>query len=174
MEIDARGNYVSPGRIDSMDMDDNDVKSALTRPSVSIGTDSYAIVDKGELALVHPRTYGTFPRVIGKYVRDEKVLTLPEALRQMTSLPAVRLGLSQRGEIPKGAFDAVIFDYDAIEDMATYDNASVPPRGISQILVSSVVVFDHGKSTGARPGHIIRGPGYCASNFSAGASCQNP
>ena len=145
-------------------MSEDDVRTALKLPWVTIGTDAYSFDAKGELAQDHPRAFGTFPRVIGKYARDEKVLTLPDAIRKMTSLPAARLGLTDRGLIRVGLWaDAVVFDYDHIRDKATFQEPEAPPEGISQVLVNGVVVVDNGKSTGARPGQVIYDPGYSPS-----------
>jgi N-acyl-D-amino-acid deacylase len=145
-------------------MSEEDVKWALQRPWTSIGSDAGAALTPGSadvLGLPHPRSYGTFPRVLGKYVRDEKVLTLTEAVRKMTSWPATRMRLDRRGVIREGAWaDITIFDLDRVSDQATYDEPVLFPVGIEYVLVNGeVVIEDGGTHTGARPGHVLYGPG---------------
>ena len=145
-------------------MSEEDVKWALQRPWTSIGSDAGAALTPGSadvLGLPHPRSYGTFPRVLGKYVRDEQVLTLTEAVRKMTSWPATRMRLDRRGVIREGAWaDITIFDLDRVSDQATYDEPVLFPVGIEYVLVNGeVVIEDGGTHTGARPGHVLYGPG---------------
>ena len=145
-------------------MSEEDVKWALQRPWTSIGSDAGAALTPGSadvLGLPHPRSYGTFPRVLGKYVRDEQVLTLAEAVRKMTSWPATRMRLDRRGVIREGAWaDITIFDLDRVSDRATYDEPVLFPVGIEYVLVNGeVVIEDGGTHTGARPGHVLYGPG---------------
>jgi len=145
-------------------MSEEDVKWALQRPWTSIGSDAGAALTPGSadvLGLPHPRSYGTFPRVLGKYVRDEQVLTLAEAVRKMTSWPATRMRLDRRGVIREGAWaDITIFDLDRVSDQATYDEPVLFPVGIEYVLVNGeVVIEDGGTHTGARPGHVLYGPG---------------
>jgi N-acyl-D-amino-acid deacylase len=145
-------------------MSEDDVQRALQRPWMSIGSDAGAALSPGDadvLGLPHPRSYGTFPRVLGKYVRDERVLTLPEAIRKMTSWPATRMRLERRGVIQEGAWaDITIFDLDRVSDRATYDEPVLFPEGIEYVLVNGeVVIEDGGTHTGARPGHVLYGPG---------------
>jgi N-acyl-D-aspartate/D-glutamate deacylase len=105
---------------------------------------------------VHPRAFGTFPRIYAKYVREEHVLTLEDAVRKMTSLPADMLGLSDRGRIAPGmAADIVIFDPDKIQDTATYAKPAVYPTGIDLVLVNGTVAVDHGTSTGELSGEVL-------------------
>lgn len=145
-------------------MSEDDVQWALQRPWTSIGSDAGAAMSPGVtdgLGLPHPRSYGTFPRVLGRYVRDLGVLSLEEAIRKMTSWPATRMRLERRGVIREGAWaDITIFDLDRIQDLATYDEPVLFPEGIEMVLVNGVVVIeDGGRHTGARPGHVLYGAG---------------
>jgi len=144
-------------------MSEQDVETALKFPWTSIGSDSGAAVKLGqidEIGLPHPRAYGNFPRLIAHYVRDQKVLSLPEAIRKMTSWPATRYRLAGRGLIKEGCWaDVVIFDYDKIQDRATYEQPLLTPTGIDYVLVNGQVVVDQGKHTGAKPGMVLYGPG---------------
>ena len=104
----------------------------------------------------HPRSYGTFPRVLGRYVRDEKVLTLEEAVKKMTSITAERFGLADRGVICEGAWaDLVLFDPQTVADRATFTDPHQYPVGIPCVIVSGVVVIDQGQHTGALPGQVL-------------------
>jgi len=145
-------------------MSEDDVRWALQRPWTSIGSDAGAALTPGEpdvLGLPHPRSYGTFPRVLGRYVRDEGILTLEDAVRKMTSWPATRMRLARRGVLRAGAWaDITVFDLERIQDRATYDAPTLFPVGIEYVLVNGVVVIeDGGTHTGARPGHVLYGPG---------------
>lgn len=145
-------------------MSEQDIETALKFPWTSIGSDAgTALMPGGDdaLGLPHPRSYGNFPRVIARYVREKHVLTLEEAIRKMTSWPATRMRMEDRGVIREGVWaDAVVFDYEKIQDRSTYERPDVPPDGIEYVLVNGRVVIDHGRHTGARPGKIIYGPGY--------------
>jgi N-acyl-D-aspartate/D-glutamate deacylase len=104
----------------------------------------------------HPRAYGTFPRILGKYVRDEQILFVQEAIRKMTSLPAARLGLSDRGLLKKGmAADIVVFDPENVIDKATYTKPHQYPEGINYVIVNGTIVVNDGKHTGAKPGRAL-------------------
>jgi N-acyl-D-aspartate/D-glutamate deacylase len=153
-------------------MSEQDVITALKFPWTSIGSDAGASVNPtalDTLGLGHPRGYGNFPRLIARYVREKRVLSLEQAIRKMTSWPATRMRLNARGVIKEGAWaDVVIFDYDTIQDRATYEKPFVYPVGIDYVLVNGQVVIDHGKHTGARPGHVIYGPGRTTSNGATG------
>lgn len=145
-------------------MSEDDVQWALQRPWVSIGSDAGAALAPGVmdgLGLPHPRSYGTFPRVLARYVRDLGTLTLEEAVRKMTSWPATRMRLERRGVLREGAWaDITVFDLERMDDRATYDEPVLFPRGIEFVLVNGVVVIeDGGTHTGARPGHVLYGPG---------------
>jgi len=141
-------------------MDENDLKTALRYPWVSIGSDAAAAEKLGEmdaLGLPHPRAYGTFPRIIAEYVRKQNVLTLEDAIRKMTSWPATRMRLSDRGVIREGAYaDITIFDYEKIEDRATWERPTALPEGIEYVIVNGEVVLEHGRHTGAKPGKVLR------------------
>ncbi len=106
----------------------------------------------------HPRSYGTFPRVLGHYVRERKVLKLEEAVRKMTSFPARRLGLNDRGSIREGMkADIVVFDPARVRDTATLDNPKQYPEGIQIVIVNGEIVFENGAMTAARPGRVLYG-----------------
>jgi N-acyl-D-aspartate/D-glutamate deacylase len=144
-------------------MSEDDIRTALGFPWTSIGSDAGAALAVGGadlLGLPHPRSYGTFPRVIAKYVRDDGTISLPEAIRKMSGWPAARMRLAQRGLLREGFWaDVVVFDYDTIRDAATYDDPTADPEGIDWVLVNGVVVVEQGKHTGARPGAVLYGPG---------------
>ncbi len=140
-------------------MSEDDVKFVMQVPWVSIGSDGSAL-NLNYPGKPHPRSFGTNPRVLGKYTRDERVLTLPDAIRKMTSMPAQVLGLKDRGLLREGYWaDVVVFDPDRVADMATYDNPKQYPKGIDYVLVNGAVVIDNGNHTGARPGRVVYGPG---------------
>ncbi|RPJ69657.1 MAG: D-aminoacylase [Acidobacteria bacterium] len=139
-------------------MDEADVRTAMTYPWVSVGSDAQAYDAATAQGRPHPRGYGTFPRIIARYVREARVLTLENAVRRMTSLPAGKLHLAGRGVLAEGAFaDLVLFDYDRIEDTATYQQPHQYPKGIPYVIVNGQLVVDKGEHTGARPGRVIRG-----------------
>jgi len=144
-------------------MGEDDIDTALRFPWTSIGSDAGAVVRVGEpddTGLPHPRSFGNFPRVIARYVKERHVLTLPEAIRKMTGWPATRMRLANRGTIAVGNWaDVTIFDYDALQDRATYEKPMEFPVGIEWVLVNGVVTIDHGKHTGAKAGQALRGPG---------------
>jgi len=143
-------------------MSEDDVRTGLAAPFVSIGTDSAAIRHEGPLAQgqPHPRSYGTFPRVLGHYVRETRLLTLEEAVRRMTSLAAEQFQIRDRGVIRAGAFaDLVVFDPATIADTATYERPHSYPRGIDHVIVNGVPALGPQGLTGARPGRVLHGPG---------------
>jgi N-acyl-D-amino-acid deacylase len=145
-------------------MSEQDIENALKFPWTSIGSDAGTALTLGgddALGLAHPRSYGNFPRVIARYVRETHTLTLEDAIRKMTSWPATRMRIADRGLIREGMWaDVVIFDYDKIQDRSTYDHPDVTPDGIDFVIVNGQVVIDHGKHTGLHPGKILYGPGY--------------
>ena len=147
-------------------MSEPDIETALRFPWTSIGSDAGAALRPGELdglGLPHPRSYGTFPRVIRRYVLDRGVLTLEDAIRKMTSWPAARMGLQDRGLLREGfRADIVVFDLETIDDRATYEEPTLFPTGIDWVLVNGEVVIQEGRHTGARPGHVLYGPGRVA------------
>lgn len=144
-------------------MSEDDVATGIKYPWVSFGSDAAAspeLVDPNTAGMGHPRGYGNFPRVIARYVREKKVLTLPDAIRKMTSWPATRLRIPSRGVIKEGMWaDVVIFDLETIEDRATYEYPFRTPQGIDYVMVNGQVVIEKGKHTGAKPGMVIYGPG---------------
>jgi dihydroorotase/N-acyl-D-amino-acid deacylase len=148
-------------------MTEDEVKLAMKRPWVSVGSDHPAVAIDGPLAegRAHPRGYGTFPRILGHYVRDEHVLTLEEAIRKMTSLAANRVHLSGRGLLAAGFFaDVVVFDPDQIRDVATYEDPNRLSTGVRYVLVNGQLVLDDGRQTDARPGRALRGMGAAMKN----------
>ncbi len=140
-------------------MSEDDVKLAMQQPWVAVGSDGSALSIEGPLraGVPHPRNFGTFPRVLGKYVRDEKVITLEEAVRKMTSLAATVSQLTDRGTIAKDKWaDLVIFDPAEVRDTATFENPFSYPQGIDTVIVNGQVVLDEGTHTGTKPGKILR------------------
>jgi N-acyl-D-amino-acid deacylase len=144
-------------------MGEQDIETALRFPWTSIGSDAGAIFQLGvpdETGLPHPRSFGNFPRVIARYVKERPVLTLPEAIRKMTGWPATRMRLANRGTIQVGNWaDVTIFDLDSLQDRATYEKPMEFPSGIEWVLVNGVVTIDHGRHTGAKAGRVLWGPG---------------
>jgi N-acyl-D-amino-acid deacylase len=141
-------------------MDERDIELAIRQPWTSIGSDAAAAASPGEvdaLGLPHPRAYGTFPRVIAEYVKERGVLTLPQAVRKMTSWPATRMGLFERGVIREGLrADVVVFDYAEIEDRATWQDPTATPNGIDYVIVNGELAIDDGRYTGAMAGDVLR------------------
>jgi N-acyl-D-aspartate/D-glutamate deacylase len=143
-------------------MSEADIETAVKFPWVSLGSDSAAmnLPPGGSQSLGHPRAYGNFPRLIAAYVRDKHVITLEDAIRKMTSWPATRMRLANRGSIKEGMWaDVVIFDLARIQDRSTYEQPTLPPEGIDYVVVNGQVVIDQGKHTGAKPGQVLYGPG---------------
>jgi len=144
-------------------MSEPDVALALTQPWVSIDNDYSGVSPEGILGEEHshPRAYGTFPRILRKYVREEKKLALEEAIRKFSSLPAQRMRLTDRGVLKRGMWaDVVVFDPKTVRDVATYDDPNRLSEGMEYVLVNGVPVIDGGKMTGALPGKVLRGAGY--------------
>jgi N-acyl-D-amino-acid deacylase len=144
-------------------MSQPDVTLALQQPWVAIDNDSSGTSPEGILGQEHPhpRAYGTFPRILRKYVREDKALTLEDAIRKMSALPAQRLRLTDRGVLKAGMWaDVVIFDPATVRDLATFDNPNQLSDGMEYVLVNGVPVIEQSKMTGALPGKVLRGPGY--------------
>jgi len=144
-------------------MSEADVALALEQPWVSVDNDSSGTSPEGILGKEHPhpRAYGTFPRVLRKYVREEHKLTLEDAVRKFTALPAQRMRLTDRGVLKRGVWaDLVIFDPTTVRDTATYESPNSLSQGMEYVLVNGVPVIDHGQMTGALPGKVLRGAGY--------------
>ncbi len=140
-------------------MSENDVACVLRQPWVSIDNDSQGTAPAGILAREHPhpRAYGTFPRILRKYVREDKLLTLPEAIRKFSSLPAQRMRLADRGVLKAGMWaDVVVFNPDTIRDLATFEKPNQLSVGMQYVLVNGVPVVMNGKSTAALPGKVLR------------------
>jgi N-acyl-D-amino-acid deacylase len=147
-------------------MDEPDVLLALKQPWVSIDNDSSGTSPEGLLGMEHPhpRAYGTFPRILRKYVREEHALTLEDAIRKFSALPAQKMKFTDRGVLKQGmAADMVIFDPATIKDVATFENPNQLSVGMEFVLVNGVPVIAGGKMTGALPGKVLRGQGYVPS-----------
>jgi N-acyl-D-amino-acid deacylase len=148
-------------------MSEDDVRTALKHPLVSICTDSEAAAEDGPLSgsKSHPRAWGSFPRILGKYVREEKLLRLEEAIRKMTSLPASRVGIRDRGILRPGMMaDLAVFDPSTVRDVATFEDPRHYSVGMKYVFVNGRAVVAEGRITAERPGRALRGPGYKASN----------
>ncbi|HEY6338732.1 MAG TPA: D-aminoacylase [Candidatus Sulfotelmatobacter sp.] len=144
-------------------MSQPDVTLALQQPWVAIDNDSSGTSPDGILGQEHPhpRAYGTFPRILRKYVREDKALTLEDAIRKFSALPAQRLRLTDRGVLKAGMWaDVVVFDPATVRDLATFDNPNQLSEGMEYVLVNGAPVIDEGKMTGTLPGKVLRGPGY--------------
>jgi len=144
-------------------MSEPDVTLALQQPWVSVDNDSSGASPEGILGQEHPhpRGYGTFPRILRKYVREEHKLSLEDAIRKFSALPAQRMRLTDRGVLKAGMWaDVVIFDPATIHDVATFENPNQLSQGMEYVLVNGALVIDGGKMTGALPGRVLRGQGY--------------
>lgn len=142
---------------------EEDMVHALRQPWVSVGSDGAAISPEGPLGGTHPhpRWYGTFPRLLGRYVREKGVLTLPEAIRKITSMNAEKVNIPGRGLLHEGfRADVTLFDPKTVVDQATFEDPHRYPEGIPYVIVNGVVVVDRGVHSGAMAGQVIRGPGY--------------
>jgi len=143
-------------------MSEENVKKELSKPWISFGSDEASQAPEGVFlkSNPHPRAYGNFARVLGKYARDEKVITLPEAVRRLSALPATNLGLDHRGFVQDGMFaDVVVFDPATIADRATFDKPHQYAVGMRHVFVNGVQVLKDGDHTGAKPGRALAGPG---------------
>ena len=141
---------------------EEDMRYAMKQPFVSIGSDGSAVAISGPLSAgnPHPRWYGTFPRVLGRYVRDEKVISMEEAIRKMTSANTAKVGVFDRGLLRTGQWaDITVFDAGKVIDNATYDKPHQYATGIHYVIVNGTVVLEEGNHTGARPGTILYGRG---------------
>jgi N-acyl-D-amino-acid deacylase len=143
-------------------MDEQNVKKQIRQPWVSFGSDAASMAPEGVFlkSSTHPRAYGNFARLLGKYVREEKVITLAEAVRRLSGLPATNLGLDHRGFIQQGMFaDVVVFDPQTIADRATFEQPQQYSVGVRHVFVNGVQVLKDGEHTGSRPGRALWGPG---------------
>jgi N-acyl-D-amino-acid deacylase len=139
-----------------------DMQLIMKQPWTSIGSDGSAVSPNGPTGRTHPhpRYYGTFPRVLGRYARDLKVITLPDAVKKMTSMNADKIGITDRGRLKEGlAADVTIFDQDRVIDRATFEQPHQFPAGIKYVIVNGVVTVDNEQHTGALAGRVIYGPG---------------
>ena len=146
-------------------MDERDVRAALGSPLVAFGTDSQAKATDGPFAreTSHPRGWGSATRILGYYVRDQKVLRLEEAVRKMTSFGAEAAGLKDRGLVKEGFWaDLAVFDPNTVAARATFEKPNQYSVGMPYVAVNGVLVVDGGRITGAKPGKALRGPGYRA------------
>jgi N-acyl-D-amino-acid deacylase len=144
-------------------MTEENVKKQIALPYVSFGSDAESSTAAGNFLKTptHPRAYGNFSRLLGKYVRDEKVITLEEGIRRLTLLPATNLKIKKRGALQPGYFaDLAIFDPAKIQDYATFERPHQYSTGMVHVFVNGMQVLENGEHTGARPGRVVRGPGY--------------
>ena len=153
------------GTIDTVyfSMSEEDVRRAIATPWIAFDCDAAGVRPDGPLAesMTHPRAYGSFPRVLGRYVRQEHLMPLEEAIRRMTSLPARRIGLADRGLVRPGLYaDLTVFDPEKVIDRATFEAPHQVSEGIVHVLVNGKPVIENGRTTGALPGRILRGPGF--------------
>jgi N-acyl-D-amino-acid deacylase len=144
-------------------MSEENVRKQTALPWMSFCSDSPSMAPEGEFleSSTHPRAYGTFARLLGKYVREEKTMPLEEAVYKLTKLPATNLKLKRRGELKVGYFaDVVVFDPATIQDHATFAEPHQYSTGVEHVFVNGTQVLKNGDHTGALPGKVVRGPGY--------------
>jgi N-acyl-D-amino-acid deacylase len=155
------------------EMNEDNVRREVGLPWMSFGSDGGSEAPEGVFlkSSTHPRTYGNFARLLGKYVRDEKAATLPDAIRRLTSLPATNLSLKQRGWLKPGYYaDVVVFDPATIQDHATFEKPQQLATGVDDVFINGVQVLKDGKHTGAKPGRFVRGPGW--TGWPGGGACK--
>lgn len=143
-------------------MSEENVKKEIATPWISFGSDEASQAPEGVFlkSSPHPRAYGTFARVLGKYVREEELISLGEAVRRLSALPATNLELDHRGMLKEGMFaDVVVFDPATIADHATFENPRQYATGVKDVFVNGVEVLKDGEHTGAKPGRALWGPG---------------
>ena len=154
-------------------MSEDNVRRAVGLPWMSFGSDAASMAPEGVFlkSSTHPRAYGNFTRVLGKYARDEKATALPDAIRRLTSLPATNLGLKDRGSLKAGyAADIVVFDPARVGDTATFAKPQQLATGVRDVFVNGVQVLKDGQHTGAKPGRVVRGPGW--TGWPGGGACK--
>jgi N-acyl-D-amino-acid deacylase len=130
---------------------------------MSFGSDGKSMAPEGVFlkSATHPRAYGNFARLLGKYVRDEQVISLEEAVRRLTTLPATNMKIEKRGALKEGYYaDVVVFDPEKVQDHSTFEDPHQLSTGMSHVIVNGVQVLRDGEHTGATPGRVVRGPGY--------------
>jgi dihydroorotase/N-acyl-D-amino-acid deacylase len=141
-------------------MSEENVKLNLAQPWMKFGTDAGGVDPDSTRGLTHPRSYGNFTRIMGKYVRDEKVMSLEEAVRKATSAVATRLSIPDRGVLREGLYaDITIFDPATIGDRSTFEAPHQLSVGVRYVFVNGTAVVRDGRHTGAKPGRALRGPG---------------
>ena len=144
-------------------MSEENVKRQIRLPWVSFCSDAGSMAPEGVFlkSSTHPRAYGTFARLLGKYVREEKVIPLEEAIRRLAALPAENLKLDRRGKLEKSYWaDVVVFDPATVSDHATYEKPRQYATGVLHVFVNGTQVLKDGEHTGAKPGQVVRGPGW--------------
>jgi N-acyl-D-amino-acid deacylase len=144
-------------------MNEDNVRRQLQLPYMSFGSDGQAMAPEGVFlkSATHPRAYGNFARVLGRYVRDEQLITLQEAVRKLSAMPAEHLGLRRRGSLAAGVHaDVVVFDPATVGDKATFEEPHQLAVGMRHVFVNGVAVVRDGAHTGATPGRVVRGPGW--------------
>jgi N-acyl-D-amino-acid deacylase len=154
-------------------MSEDNVRKQVGLPWMSFGSDAESQVPEGVFlkSSTHPRAYGNFARLLGKYVRDEKAATLPDAIRRMTSFPATNLGIKGRGVLRDGYYaDVVVFDPAKVQDHATFEKPQQLSTGVRDVFVNGTQVLKNGKHTGAKPGRFVRGPGW--TGWPGGGACK--
>ena len=154
-------------------MSEDNVKREAGLPWMGLGSDEASEAPEGVFlkASSHPRAYGNVARFLGRYVRDEKATTLQDAIRRLSAQPASNLGIRQRGRLRPGYYaDVVVFDPATIQDHATFEKPKQLATGVGQVFVNGVQVLKDGKHTGARPGRVVRGPGW--TGWPGGGACK--
>jgi N-acyl-D-amino-acid deacylase len=144
-------------------MSEDNVKRQMALPYMSFGSDAESSAPEGVFleSSTHPRAYGNVARLLGKYVREEKVISLEEAIRKLTSLPASNLKIKKRGVLKEGYYgDLALFNANTIQDKATFDKPQQYATGMEHVFVNGIQVLKNGEPTGALPGKVVRGPGY--------------
>ena len=154
-------------------MSEDNVRRAVGLPWMAFGSDAASMAPEGLFlkSSTHPRAYGNFSRLLGKYVREEKAASLPDAIRRLTSLPATNLAIKQRGWLKPGFYaDVVVFDPATIRDNATFEKPQQLASGVKDVFINGVQVLKNGKQTGAKPGRFVRGPGW--TGWPGGGACH--
>jgi N-acyl-D-amino-acid deacylase len=139
----------------------------MALPWMSFCSDGKSMAPEGVFlkSATHPRAYGNFARLLGKYARDEKVIPLEEAIRKLTSLPATNMKIEKRGALKEGFYaDVVVFDPEKVQDHSTFQDSHQYSTGMSHVFVNGVQVLKDGEHTGAMPGRVVRGPGWVGRN----------
>jgi dihydroorotase/N-acyl-D-amino-acid deacylase len=142
-------------------MTEDNVRLQLKQPWMKIGTDAIGPDPDSARGPTHPRSYGTYPRILGKYVREERIIPLEDAVRKMSGAVAERLLIGERGVLRPGMYaDVIVFDPATVQERTTYERPNQLSTGVSAVFVNGVEVVRDGRHTGAKPGRIVRGPGW--------------